>query len=188
MNIISTIVGLSIMGAATPMLMEMSLAPAIAQKKAQNFGHAESAAVLYVAQNQLATSRGNLTPDPDKCTSGGTGSAVNISCTFGTGKYAQNVIRAFVLRPPSTSNSGNGNNTGNGARSFVYATPKIGAHPCIEDSDPWGVNWWNDLNASSIDACIPSVAKDQPTYLASNPDDWLYEINNINGWGHHPHY
>ena len=50
MNIVSTMVGLSIVGAASPMMLDMSLAPIIAQKRATNFGIAESAAVVFSAQ------------------------------------------------------------------------------------------------------------------------------------------
>mgnify|MGYP004224424733 CR=1 FL=1 len=38
MKIVSTMVGLSIMGAAAPSMMTMSLAPFEAQKRAQNLG------------------------------------------------------------------------------------------------------------------------------------------------------
>ena len=50
MNIVSTMVGLSIMGAAAPSMMTMSIAPFEAQKRAQNLGIAESAAVVFAAQ------------------------------------------------------------------------------------------------------------------------------------------
>ena len=54
MNLVSAVVGLSIMGIAAPTILEMSVSPIIAQKRAKNFSLAESAAVLYVAQNQLS--------------------------------------------------------------------------------------------------------------------------------------
>ena len=41
MNIVSAMVGMSIMGAALPMVAQMSIQPSIAQKKAENFGVAE---------------------------------------------------------------------------------------------------------------------------------------------------
>ena len=55
MNIISTVVGLSIAGVAAPSMMTMSLAPFEAQKRAQNLAIAESAAVTYAAQHEGAT-------------------------------------------------------------------------------------------------------------------------------------
>lgn len=42
-------VGLSIMGASAPVMMDMSLAPIIAQKRAQNLGVAETAATVFAA-------------------------------------------------------------------------------------------------------------------------------------------
>ena len=49
MNIVSTIVGLSIMGAAAPSILTMSIAPVEAQKRAKNLGVAETAAVVFAA-------------------------------------------------------------------------------------------------------------------------------------------
>ena len=49
MNIVSTMVGMSLMGAAAPMVMNMALAPAEAAKRADNFGVAETAAVVFAA-------------------------------------------------------------------------------------------------------------------------------------------
>ena len=54
MNIISAIVGVSIMGATAPMMMQMSIAPFEAQKRAENLGQAESAAVTFAAVNELS--------------------------------------------------------------------------------------------------------------------------------------
>jgi hypothetical protein len=65
MNIISTMVGLSIAGASAPMLMDMSLAPVIAQKRALNFGQAEAAAVSYAAANEYTED--DLTEPPAGC-------------------------------------------------------------------------------------------------------------------------
>ena len=53
MNIVSTMVGLSIMGAAAPSMITMSLAPFEAQKRAQNLGAAESSAVTYAANTKV---------------------------------------------------------------------------------------------------------------------------------------
>ena len=55
MNLVSTMVGLSIMGAMSPVMMDMSIAPIIASKRAQNLGIAESAAVTFAAANEGAT-------------------------------------------------------------------------------------------------------------------------------------
>ena len=169
-------VGLSIMGAAAPMMLNMTLAPVMAQKKAQNFGLAESAAVLYVAQNQLATGRDDLTDPPEKCTRSGAGTAVNISCTFGQGDYVQTVTRAFVLRPPSPS--GNNNNS-----DFKLEKPEgeyASWRPCPNDPsttwyDPWGVNGYNDNFVETGYICIPG-----PAQGGLDPNDdmttWLWDL------------
>ena len=51
MNIVSTMVGMSIMAGAAAPMMQMSIAPIEAQKRAQNLGIAESAAVTFAAEN-----------------------------------------------------------------------------------------------------------------------------------------
>ena len=33
---------------------------------------------------------------------------------------------------------------------------------------------------------MPDVAWTQTKYQFSNPDTWMYDINNIKGWGDHP--
>ena len=47
MNIVSTMVGITIAGVAAPSVMQMSLAPVEAQVRARNFSQAESAAVTF---------------------------------------------------------------------------------------------------------------------------------------------
>ena len=49
MNIVSTMVTMSIAGALSPMLMTMAITPAEAAKRAENFGVAETAAVVFAA-------------------------------------------------------------------------------------------------------------------------------------------
>lgn len=45
MNITSAVVGISLMGTAMPMVANMTIQPMMAQKRAENFAVAESAAV-----------------------------------------------------------------------------------------------------------------------------------------------
>ena len=52
MNIISTVVGLGIASTAMPMIAQMAVTPAVVQRKANNFGVAETAAVTYAALNE----------------------------------------------------------------------------------------------------------------------------------------
>ena len=46
MNIVGTMVGMSLMATAAPAVLQMSIAPAEAQVRAQNFAVAETAAVV----------------------------------------------------------------------------------------------------------------------------------------------
>ena len=48
--------------------------------------------------------------------------------------------------------------------------------------------WWKQTYASQLDNCIPQAAWTKQQYLNSNPDDWLWDMNNIRGYGHHPDY
>ena len=81
MNIVSALMGLSIMGAAAPMVMQTSLAPFEAQKRSQNFGVAESTAVTYAANHEGATS---LSTTPDGCSVAQlSGDAYSITCGEG---------------------------------------------------------------------------------------------------------
>ena len=57
MNIVSTMVGMSIMAGAAAPMMQMSIAPFEAQKRATNLGGAESTAVTYAAAHEGARPR-----------------------------------------------------------------------------------------------------------------------------------
>jgi|TARA_B100000674_G_scaffold467146_1_gene451852 hypothetical protein len=206
MNIVSTVVGLAIMGAAAPMIADMSIQPIMAQKRAENFSIAEATAVTFAAKNEGATS---LTPTPSLCNEPASLSngAYSITCTEGAGtQFVQTVTRSFRLKQcdDNDGNNGHGNsggydcsNPGNGGyadnvRVFNFPTPtKFTGHQC-PTHDTWGVNGYNDAQAAifgeDYGACIPDVAWSKHTYKASNPDSWLYDINNHNGWGEHSDY
>ena len=64
MNIVSSLVGVSILAAAMPMVAQVSIQPFMAQKRAENFGAAEATAVSYAAKNEGGLA---LTPVPDGC-------------------------------------------------------------------------------------------------------------------------
>lgn len=189
MNIVSTMVGMSLMGAAAPMVMNMSIAPAEAAKRAENFGVAETAAVVFAATYE------GTTDDPvstDACTASpreGTENAYAVTCTHGSGKYVQSVTRAFRLAVPE-KDLDNGEVDGAGTiREFQFNRPtRFSGHQCPVH-DPWGVYGHNDLYYDALGgACMPDVAWTQTKYQFSNPDSWLYDINNIKGWGDHPDY
>ena len=187
MNIVSTMVGLSIAGAAAPSMMQMSIAPHEAQLRAKNLGIAESAAVVFAA-----TYEGKLDIPPtatETCVSAereNTQNAYSVTCTHGSGKYVQSVTRAFRLAVPDEGLDSEGADT---TREFAYETPtRYSGHQC-PGHDAWGVNGYNDTNYEALNgACIPKDAWNQTRYQFSNPNAWLYDINNYNGWGHHPDY
>ena len=187
MNIVSTMVGMSIMGAASPMLMTMAITPAEAMKRAENFGIAETAAVVFAANYE-----GKLDIQPtstETCTSEareGTENAYSVTCTHGSGDYVQSVTRAFRLAVPDSELDGGGADTG---RQFAFETPtRYSGHQC-PPHDAWGTNGYNDqMYAALGGACTPDKAFSQVAYQFSHPDEWLYDINNWNGWGEHPDF
>lgn len=188
MNIVSAMVGLSIMGAASPMMLDMALAPIIAQKRAANFGIAESAAVVFAATYEGGT---EIPPTAtETCTSEAresTENAYSVTCTHGSGKFVQSVTRAFRLAVPDAEldDADNANST----REFEFETPtRFSGHQC-PIHDQWGVYGYNDQYYEALGgACIPREVWNHNKYQFSVPDAWLYDVNNFNGWGNHPDY
>jgi hypothetical protein len=187
MNIVSSLVGVSIMGAMAPSMVQMSIAPFEAQIRAQNLGVAESAAVVFAATYEGTT---DIPKNTDTCIASereGTENAYSVTCTHGAGKYVQSVTRAFRLAVPDKDlSSVDGATT---SRTFAYETPtRFSGHQCPV-YDTWGVNGYNDLYYEALNgACIPEPLWNQTKYQLSNPDAWLYDVNNYNGWGEHPDY
>ena len=174
------------MGVAAPSMMEMSLAPFEAQKRAQNLGVAETAAVVFAATYEGGT---DIPQNTDTCTAAEreeTANAYSVTCTEGSGRFVQSVTRAFRLAVPDSELDGDGTNI---TREFAYETPtRYSGHSCPY-YDAWGTNGYNDQYYSALGgACIPLDAWTQTAYQFSNPDAWLYDINNYNGWGEHPDY
>lgn len=184
MNLVSTLVGLSIAGISSPMLMDMSLAPVIAQKRASNFGIAEAAAVTYAAANEGAT---ELTEVPNRCTRDDSNApAFTIRCERGENQFIQTVSRSFIANPNS---AGNGDTT----RTFSYPPPPgYTGHQC-HPWEQWGTNSpafskvFNEWNGNS---CNPPIlfGNDSTKYHASDPNSWLYDVNNYAAWGIHTRY
>lgn len=161
------------MGSAMPMVAQMSIAPYEAAKRVQNLGVAESLAVTYAANHEGAATTSDA---PDGCVVANTnGDAHTITCTEGEGRYVQTVTRAFRLMPESNIEP----------RSFPYVSKQLGAHQC-HVHDPWGISWRTDW--PTLPQCIPAVLWNKETYLASNPDDWLWDVNRMRGYGDHPDY
>ncbi len=185
MNIVSTMVGITIMGAAAPSVMQMTLAPVEAQARSKNFSVAESSAVTFSAEWEGAESP-EWASIPENCDDPveTTARAYDITCHGGKpdSNYRQTVTRSFRLKPESL-----GEYT-NPEREFAWETPPKYSHVECLPNDPWGVMWYNDhLKAGNLDACIPSPAWSKARYLESNPDDWLYDLSS-HGYGQHPDF
>ena len=181
----SSLVGVTIMGASAPMMMQMSIAPFEAQKRAENLGLAESKAVTFAAINEGNSSFTNL---PDNCDlSNPADGSFTVTCKAGEGtRYVQTVARSFRSEVDGASLGFTG---ADNARVYANAVPgKISyVHQC-PPGDEWGTNWFNATYGESIGACTPQIAWTKTKYLASDPDAWLYDINNFQGWGSHPDY
>jgi hypothetical protein len=187
MNLASTIVGVAIMGASAPSMMQMSIAPYEAQIRAKNLGIAETSAVVFAATYEGGL---DIPGNTDTCTSEareGTENAYSVTCTHGTDKYVQSVTRAFRLAVPDEGLDDAGESST--SRTFAYETPtRFSGHSCPY-YDEWGTNGYNDQYYEAMNgACIPLPVWTQTAYQFSTPDAWLYDVNNYNGWGDHPDY
>ena len=154
MNIVSSLVGVSILAAALPMVAQVSIQPFMAQKRAENFGVAEAKAVSFAAKNEGALA---LTPVPDGCSSIETENyAYSITCVEGEGTFKQSVTRSFRLGVlcDNDGNNGHGNSGGHDCSNpSGYNTP-ISYTPGVFCPlwDPWGVINYNDSHSVQ---CIP---------------------------------
>ena len=173
-------VGITIMGAAAPSVLTMTLAPVEAQKRATNFSVAESAAVAYAAANEGKETKAATLPGICEEVAAGDG-AWDVTCTEGQGRYMQEVTRSYRLIPPTTSYT-------NPTRAFAYVSPGKYSHVECPVNDPWGVAWYNEhLAAGHLGACIPSPVWNESRYRESSPDDWLYDLSDY-GYGRHPDF
>ena len=176
------------MASATPMVMNMAIAPAEAAKRAENFGIAETAAVVFAATYEGTTDTPKNTDVCQVDEREDTKNAYSVTCTHGSGKYVQSVTRAFRLAVPEQDLK-NGDGASMASRKFAYETPtRFSGHQC-PTYDTWGVNGYNDLYYNALGgACIPEPLWTQTKYQFSDPSAWLYDVNNYNGWGNHPDY
>ena len=107
MNITSLMVTTALLGIITPGVVQVSLYPMVAQKRATNFGIAESAAVSFASAAEQATT---MPPTPDSCDDPVlTGDdSYEITCFEGSDPYQMSAMRAFRLAANNTSPSGLG--------------------------------------------------------------------------------
>jgi hypothetical protein len=202
-------VGLSIMGAASPSIMNMSLAPFEAQKRAQNLGVAETSAVTFSAANEGATQLTGNTPQGCEIFEISS-RAYEVTCIEGEGtKYVQTVTRAFRLKTEDLScddndgNNGHGNSGGhdcsnpgnsgyaNNVRVFDFPSPPgFTGHQCLA-TDNWGLDtsaFDRSKNKWKGKSCTPGDIWHNTFYENSDPNAWMYDVNGHNGWGDHKDY
>ena len=175
------------MGAAAPMIANISIQPFIAQKRAENFGVAETAAVIYAATYE---GKLDIPENTQTCVSAsreGTENAYSVTCTHGTGKYIQSVTRAFRLAVPDQGL--NENESSRNRREFAFETPtRFSGHKCPQQ-DAWGVYGYKDQYYDILGgACTHRDIWNENKYAFSNPDAWLWDANGFNGYGDHPDY
>jgi hypothetical protein len=170
-------------------MLDMSLAPIIAQKRAQNLGVAESAAVTYAAQHEGAT---QLADPGDDCDLDRTNfPAIEITCTEGKDtKYEQSVSRSFRLDLDNTD-SGDNTTTPTPTRTFdIPPPPGFTGHQC-QSWTQMGTSGhgsaWNGTEWTG-NSCMPQEAWSNSTYVASDPDVWYWDITGVNGRGIHPDF
>lgn len=175
------------MGAAAPSMMTMSIAPFEAQKRAQNLGIAESAAVTYAAQHEGAT---QLSTAPSGCTLNSTNApAITITCTEGENNYVQTVSRSFRLDP--NSNSGGDNPP---TRSYPFPINPYGFSGIeCHGYENWGTSGvfraWNVEQQKWTEAsCVPTIMRTQANFDNSDPDEWLWDVNGLHDRGNHRLY
>ena len=181
MNIVSTMVGLTMMGAAAPAMVNMTLTPIIAQKRTNHLTQAEATAVAFAATAEADQALPNI---PTGCSvSDPKNTVYTITCVSGVeSNYGAVVSRSFRIIPEAEG-------SGSGGRTFLFETPeRFSGHQCPQ-TDQWGVYGYNEANAQYLGgACIPRAIWNVNKYEDSNPDAWLYDVNNHNGWGYHSNY
>ena len=108
MNLTTVLVTLVIAGSATPGITKLALQPVIAQKRATNFGVAETQAVTFAAKNEGQMS---LTKVPNDCKLEDIGdNAYKITCWEGKSKYRMSATRAFRQWELGTGTTASGDN------------------------------------------------------------------------------
>ena len=180
MNIVSVVISASLMGLIAPGVAQMAIQPAIAQKRANNFSEAEMIVVAFAGEAEATQAlpdipRGCSVPEPEN-------SVYSITCTRGEPKFSATVTRAFRILDQVDDG-------GSGGRSFDFPPPiRFSGTECHTWQD-WGTGTLSYVEGAWRSAsCNPPETRSRAAYIASHPDNWLYDINNHNGWGDHPDY
>ena len=167
MNIVGTIVGMTLMASASPMVMNMAIAPAEASKRAQNFGIAESAAVVYAAQHEGTATSPVAAGDcePTLLTVG----AWQVTCSYpplaDNAPYTQSVTRGFRVLTQPLGNSGN---------TFAIDAPASFSIWQCPPSDPFGVEGFNDQTGGW---CVPTPLTHWGKQFPIEPENWVYDLS-----------
>jgi len=156
-------VGLSIAGTAMPMVATMTMSPVIAQKRADNFGIAESAAVVYAAQHEgnAATPVAAGTCEPTLLTPG----AWQVTCSYGENDFKQSVTRGFRTLVAPTSGDNN---------SFQMDAPASFSIWQCPPADPFGVEGFNDQTGGW---CVPTPLTHWGKNHPIEPENWVYDLS-----------
>ena len=95
MNIVSAVVGSAIVAGLAPGVMNMSIQPLLAGKRAANFSAAEAMAVSYAAKSEKLNELQEL---PEGCIVDELDEpAYEVACTVGSGRFSQTIKRSFRL-------------------------------------------------------------------------------------------
>ena len=174
------------MGVAAPSMVEMSIAPVEAQKRAENFAFAESAAVVFAAAYEGKADRDIPDPGQGSCTLDRSQKpAYTISCTHGNGKYEQTVERSF-------KGLTDGSSGGDSSRNYNVPFPTLGLTGTqCHTWEQWGIDtdaFDKETGTWVKKSCTPFLLRHSSYYRNSDPNNWLYDVNNFNGWGTHQNY
>ena len=156
-------VGLSIAGTAMPMVAQMTMSPVIAQKRADNFGIAESAAVVYSAQHEgtATVPVEAVACEPTLLTPG----AWQVTCSYGENDFRQSVTRGFrtLIAPQNDAGS-----------SFAYDAPASFSIWQCPPADPFGVEGFNEETGGW---CVPTPLTHWGKQFPIEPENWVYDLS-----------
>ena len=182
MNLHTVVVATALAGMAAPGVANMAIQPMLAQRRANNFGIAETKVVTFAAVNEGNETLDMSSFDDKNCElKEPEARAYTVKCSEGEGQFKMEAERAFRLEVEN-------NTFDNPDRLFAWTAPLEHSHHQCHANDPWGVIWFNEhLAASGIKPCIPGDAWNEQKYVRSDPDDWLWDLSGY-GFGVHPDY
>ena len=164
MQLLTTMVGLSIGASAMPMVMQMAITPAITQVKTNNFGIAEQKAVVYASANEGGSTMGEV---PEGCEVEEIESkAFSITCVEGEKQFKATVTRSFRSDGDLP-----------GSFSYPYDPPTSYTHYQCPHYDPWGVVSFNRAHLGGRN-CVPIPLQSPANFAEWAQEDWLWTLVN----------